>query len=173
MIIACLIGGYIFLHIVGASNVTIDETKDYPISYVVDGDTFKAMVDGKEITVRMLGIDTPETVDPRKPVQCYGPEASTETKGLLTGHSVRLSLNPDREVKDMYGRYLAYVYRDDGMFVNEYLLENGFAREYTYTKSKPYSFQAEFREKEAGAQKEKKGLWGKCGEGDPKNVYSL
>ncbi|MEK7646616.1 MAG: thermonuclease family protein [Patescibacteria group bacterium] len=140
--------------------VSIDPRVLYPVEAILDGDTFTLVVKRKHITVRMLGIDTPETVDPRKPAQCYGAEASAETKSMLKDHSVRLVLNPDREVLDKYGRYLAYVYRDDGMFINEHLLEKGFAREYTY--GKPYSLQKEFRKTEREAKQNKKGLWGEC-----------
>ncbi|MCX6715859.1 MAG: thermonuclease family protein, partial [Candidatus Taylorbacteria bacterium] len=105
-------------------------------------------------------INTPETVDPRRPVECYGLEASNEAKGLLKGRMVRLVANPDRELKDKYGRYLLYVYRDDGLFVNKDLLRGGFAREYTY--GKPYSKQAEFRKVEEKAKESSMGLWSKC-----------
>ena len=138
----------------------LDQTRYYPVTYVVDGDTFKVQTNSKIITVRMLGINTPETVDPRKPQECYGPEASHETKELLTDKRVKLSLNPKREATDKYGRYLAYVYREDGLFINEFLLKKGFAREYTV--GKPYSFQKEFKTIEALSQKEKRGLWGVC-----------
>ena len=140
--------------------VVIDPKSLYQVTKVVDGDTFKAEVGTHEITVRVLGINTPETVDPRKPVECFGPEASAEAKSLLTGRSVRLQLNPDREEKDKYGRYLAYAYRDDGLFINMFMLENGFAREYTY--GRPYMLQAEFRSAEKTAQDQKKGLWTSC-----------
>lgn len=108
----------------------------------------------------MLGINTPETVDPRKKVQCYGPEASADTKSLLKHQKVRLTFSPDREMRDKYGRYLAYVYREDGMFVNEFLLENGFAKEYTV--GKPYDLQSEFRAIEAKARQDRVGLWTVC-----------
>jgi micrococcal nuclease len=140
--------------------VSIDETRYYPVSYVVDGDTFKADIDGREITVRLLGINTPETVDPRKPVQCFGPEASAEMKSLLGGRAVELKFNPNREHRDKYGRYLLYAYRDDGLFLNEDLIKNGFAKEYTV--GTPYSFQAEFRKAEAEAKAAGKGLWKAC-----------
>lgn len=146
-----------------ASAVTINENKIYPVAYVLDGDTFKVKIKKKEVTVRMLGIDTPETVDPRKPPQCYGKEASDETKKLLSRKTVRLKLNPNREEKDRYGRYLAYVYLVDNnseIFINEFLLQNGYAKEYTYGKA--YMFQKEFRTIEKLAQEGKKGLWGEC-----------
>jgi micrococcal nuclease len=143
-----------------SGEVSIDETKHYPVSYVVDGDTFKADIDGREITVRLLGINAPETVDPRKPVECFGPEASAEAKSLLNGRTVELRFNPNRERTDRYGRYLLYAYRDDGLFLNEDLIKNGFAKEYTV--GTPYSFQAEFRKAEAEAKAAGKGLWKAC-----------
>ena len=93
-------------------------------------------------------------------MQCYGPEASDEAKSLLSGHSVRLEFNPNREHRDKYGRYLLYAYRDDGLFLNEFMVKEGFAREYTF--GSPYSLQASFRKAEKDAQAAKKGLWGKC-----------
>ncbi len=140
--------------------ISIDPERYYEVVSVMDGDTFRARVGWHTLTVRMLGIDTPETVDPRKPVQCYGKEASDEVKRLLTDHSVRLRLNPEREELDKYGRHLAYVYLEDGTFLNEHLLESGFAREYTY--GKPYIFQKEFRDLEDEARKDGRGLWGEC-----------
>src|SRR5579872_4186314 len=78
------------------SGISIDEHAYYPVTYVVDGDTFKASIGGKVITVRVLGINTPETVDPRKPPECYGPEASAEGKSLLDGRKIRLAESPHR-----------------------------------------------------------------------------
>ena len=92
---------------------------------VVDGDTIKVNISDKEETVRLLLIDTPETVHPSKPVQPYGPEASSFTKELLTGKNVQLEM--DVGERDKYGRLLAYLYVDDQM-VNEILLEKGLAR---------------------------------------------
>lgn len=162
--IACILGllGY---GIVRAMTISINEDSKYQIERVIDGDTFTMKIGWHEITVRMLGIDTPETVDPRKPAQCFGQEASDQTKSLLNGKAVQLKFNPNREKKDKYGRYLGYVYADD-LFVNEFLLENGYAREYTY--GKPYIFQKNFREIEKTAKENKKGLWGRCAELDYK-----
>ena len=142
--------------------VSIEENVYYPVVYVVDGDTFKTRVAGKTITVRLLGVNTPETVDPRRNVECYGPEASQAVKGLISGQKVLMKLNPQRERRDKYGRYLAYVYLENGLFLNEYVLQEGLAREYTY--GRPYTFQAEFRAIEAEAQAGQKGLWGSCKE---------
>ncbi|MDE2037945.1 MAG: thermonuclease family protein [Patescibacteria group bacterium] len=140
--------------------VPIDPDADYRVSRVVDGDTFKAEVEGREITVRLLGVNTPETVDPRKAVECYGPEASAETKALLSGRSVRLAFSPEKEHRDRYGRYLLYAYRDDGLLINRSLIEEGYAREYTVGKA--YSLHAAFRDAEAAAKAAGKGLWGAC-----------
>jgi len=142
------------------SEVQIDNSRLYAVTYVDDGDTFRINVDDREVRVRMLGVNTPETVDPRKKVQCFGPEASTQTKSLLKKRKVRLEFSPGRELKDGYGRYLAYVYREDDLFLNEFLIKNGFAREYTV--GSPYTLQARFKAVQIGAQQEKAGLWGAC-----------
>jgi micrococcal nuclease len=137
----------------------IEAKKQYQIVKVIDGDTFEISINGEVGTVRMLGIDTPETVDPRKTVQCFGVEASNMTKSLLVGHSVSLGIDKSQSYIDKYGRILAYVYRDDGLFINKYLIENGYAHEYTYG-TIPYSRQKEFKELEKTASKSKVGLWG-------------
>ena len=153
-----------------ASTVSIDPTKPYPVSQVVDGDTIKATIDGHSITIRLLGINAPETVKPNWPIECYGPEASAEMKSLLTGKSVLLSLNPDYERIDKYGRLLAYVRLEDAsianseMFVNEMLIKEGYAREYTFNEKNPYQYQKQFKDDEATAKAAGKGLWGKCKE---------
>ena len=153
-----------------ASTVPIDPNKQYPVSQVVDGDTVKAIIDGHNITIRLLGINAPETVKPNWPVECYGPEASAEMKSLLTGKNVLLALNPDYERIDKYGRLLAYVRLEDAsianseMFVNEYLVKEGYAREYTFNEKNPYQYQKQFQADEAAAKAAGKGLWGKCEE---------
>lgn len=148
------------LFVSGPKLVALDEHAEYKVTRVIDGDTFKAMIGAQEITVRVLGVNTPETVDPRKPPECYGKEASDEVKSLLEGRTVRLVQNPHREATDKYGRYLLYVYRDDGLFLNEYLLQKGYAREYTV--GRPYDMQVEFRQIEATAKAAGRGLWRAC-----------
>jgi micrococcal nuclease len=99
---------------------------------VIDGDTVDVRLNGHRERVRLLGIDTPETVDPSKPVQCYGHEASARTAALLPV-GTRVRLERDVEARDAYGRMLAYVYRAaDGLFVNRDLVEEGYARLLTY-----------------------------------------
>ena len=97
------------------------------VKKVVDGDTITVRLSGRTETVRLIGVDTPETVHPTKPVECFGPEASAFTKSLLAP-GTEVSVVRDAEARDRYGRLLAYVTRlDDGLFVNRAILENGMA----------------------------------------------
>lgn len=129
----------------------------YSVLEVVDGDTFKVSINGVEETVRMIGMDTPETVDPRKPVQCFGVESSNEAKALLTGKKVRLEDDPTQGERDKYGRLLRYAYLPDGTFFNKFMILEGYAHEYTY--DIPYRYQVEFKAAQAEAQAAKRGLW--------------
>ncbi len=129
----------------------------YTIVSVTDGDTFKVSIDGKTETVRAIGIDTPETVDPRKPVQCFGIEASKRAKALLTGKRVQLQADPTQDNRDKYSRLLRYAWLEDGTFFNQKMIADGFAVEYTY--NIPYKYQAEFKQAEKDARTAKLGLW--------------
>lgn len=133
----------------GQSNV-------YLVSRVVDGDTIVVDMGGYDETVRLIGVNTPETVDPRKPVQCFGREASDFVKGMLTGKSVRLEPDPTQADRDKYGRLLRYVYLGD-VLVDEEIISSGYGFEYTY--DIPYEFQNEFKASEAYAQAGGIGLW--------------
>ncbi len=137
----------------------------YRVIKVLDGDTLVANVSGHEVTVRLIGIDTPEIVDPRKPVQCYGPEASAKAKELLSDKDIYLEKDPmkdkGKEQYDIYGRVLAYAHFPDGNLYNQYMIEQGYAREYTFNKEK-YKYQKEFKAAQVEARKDKLGLWGKC-----------
>ncbi len=143
-------------------NYKIDQNNLYKVINVIDGDTVEIQLNGNQkVFVRMLGIDTPETVDPRKTVQCFGKEASNKTKELLFNKNIILELDKTQYKFDKYGRVLAYIKREDGLFINQYLIENGFAYEYTY--NIPYKYQKEFKALQKQAKKEKRGLWGdKC-----------
>ncbi len=136
---------------------TSTEYTYYSVTEVVDGDTIKIIVDGKSVTLRLIGLDTPETVDPRKPVQCFGKEASAKAKDTLTGKKVRIEKDPTQGEFDKYDRTLAYVYREDGLFYNKYMIEQGYAHEYTY--NTPYKYQSEFKAAQKTAETNKKGLW--------------
>lgn len=97
------------------------------MDYVVDGDTIDVTLDGHEQRVRLLGIDTPESVDPERPKMCFGTEATERLRGLLP-EGAPIHLVRDRRLRDDFGRLLAYVYRDvDGLFVNLDLVTGGFA----------------------------------------------
>jgi endonuclease YncB( thermonuclease family) len=124
---------------------------------VVDGDTVKVSIDGKVETLRLIGIDTPETKDPRKPVQCFGNEASAKAAELLSGRRVRLEADPTQGDRDKYDRLLRYLWREDGLFFNEWMIKNGYAHEYTY--DLPYAYQAQFKSAQQYATQNMLGLW--------------
>ena len=130
------------------------------IERVVDGDTVIAKIDGKSERVRLIGIDTPESVKPNTPVQCFGKEASDFTTRLLpAGTPVRLVR--DVEARDDFGRLLAYVYRaSDGLFVNEELTRQGYARVLTITPNVAHS--ADFVASARDARNASLGLWSHC-----------
>ncbi len=129
---------------------------------VVDGDTIRVLIDGKEYAVRFIGIDTPETVHPTKGKECFGSEASNKTKELLTNK--RVILEKDVSESDTYGRLLRYVYlpMDDGkrIFVNDYLVREGYAQVLTYPPD--VAFNEQFLEAQRTAKNMKKGLWSVC-----------
>ena len=124
----------------------------YKVERVVDGDT---LVLDNQARVRLIGVDTPETVAPGKPVQAFGPEATAFTKQFLAGGWVRLQF--DKERKDRYDRYLAYVYVEDQM-LNEALLRAGLAKAATDFRFSD-AFKRRFREAEAEARQARLGLW--------------
>lgn len=129
----------------------------YSVTKVVDGDTIAVDINGKSVTIRLIGLDTPETVDPRKPVQCFGTQASQKAKELLTGKRVRLETDPSQGERDKYGRLLAYVFLEDGTLFNQLMISEGYGHEYTY--NLPYKYQKEFKQAENTAREGKKGLW--------------
>lgn len=129
------------------------------VSRVVDGDTLKVKTDGKEDTVRLIGINTPESVDPRTVVECFSKEASAQMVELVEGKEVLVVSDPTQGKRDKYNRVLAYVYLKDGTMVNQKMIEDGFAFEYTY--NIPYEFQIEFKESERVARENGLGLWDK------------
>lgn len=136
----------------------LNDTKLYQVISVSDGDTIKIDNNGKEVTIRMIGVDTPETVDPRKPVQCFGKEASNFTKSLLTNAKVYLVSDPTQQNIDRYGRWLRYVVLEDMTFFNYELINQGYAHEYTYG-GIAYIYQMEFKAAEKNARENKRGLW--------------
>jgi len=119
---------------------------------VIDGDT---IVLNNTEKVRLIGVDTPETKHPQKPVEYFGKEASAFTKKILEGKTVRVEY--DQEAKDKYGRTLAYVYLEDGTFLNAEIIKQGYGHAYTKF---PFKYLEEFRQYEREARENKRGLWG-------------
>ncbi|NQT07098.1 MAG: thermonuclease family protein [Candidatus Omnitrophica bacterium] len=124
----------------------------YLVKRVIDGDTI-LLANGER--VRYIGINTPETKHPYKPVERFGEEASQYNKKLVSGKWVKLEFDAQR--KDRYGRLLAYVYTD-GLFINAKLVEDGYAQVYTVPPNVKY--QEEFLRLQLKARKERRGLWG-------------
>jgi micrococcal nuclease len=122
------------------------------VKRVIDGDTVELTTGEK---VRLIGVDTPETKDPRKPVQYFGKEATAFTQRLVEGRRVRLACDHQRQ--DKYGRILAYIYVEDGTFVNAEIIKQGYG--FAYTRF-PFKFLEEFRQFEGEAREAGRGLWG-------------
>ncbi len=126
---------------------------------IVDGDTIAVESAGRRDVVRYIGIDTPESVKPHAPVECFGKAAGEANARLVEGRSVRLVL--DAEPRDRFGRLLAYVYRaQDGLFVNERLLRRGFAR--TLRIRPNVHFANRFSVLQNVAKSAGRGLWAAC-----------
>ncbi|MFA5360120.1 MAG: thermonuclease family protein [Patescibacteria group bacterium] len=140
-----------------AEEIKSEETKYYKVIKVVDGDTVAVDIDGVSETLRLIGINTPETVDPRKTVECFGVEASNKAKELLTGKLVTLEKDNSQDERDKYSRLLRYVKTKEGLFYNLEIIKLGYAYEYTY--NTPYKYQSEFKEAENYARTNKLGLW--------------
>lgn len=134
-----------------------------PVVRVIDGDTVHVLIDGERRSYRVVGLNTPETVHPTQPVECYGPEASAEAKRLLSGGSVDIVPDPsqgDEEGKDKYGRWLAYIVLPDGTDYGEHMIRQGFGTEYRYNSD--YARMETYRAAEDAAALDERGLWGAC-----------
>ena len=125
------------------------------VARVIDGDTFEIINKGKSERVRLIGVDTPETVKPNSKVQPFGPEASSFTKKMIEGKMVRLEF--DVQERDKYGRLLAYVYLEDGTLLNSRLLEEGLATIMTVPPN--VRMANTFLGIQKKTQKQKKGIW--------------
>jgi micrococcal nuclease len=127
------------------------------VTRVIDGDTVEVSIAGRDDEVRYIGIDTPETVKPGTPIQCFGPQASALNHRLVEGRGVRLIF--DRERRDVYGRLLAYVYRGR-LFVNARLVRSGYARTLTIPPNIAHAGLFHRLAREAGLAG--RGMWGAC-----------
>ena len=123
----------------------------YKVKRVIDGDTL-LLINGER--VRLIGVDTPETKHPQKPVQYFGREAYLFTKEMVDGKEARFEF--DRQKRDRYGRLLAYVYLLDGTFLNAEIIKQGYG--FAYTRF-PFKYMGEFRRYEREARENRRGLW--------------
>ncbi|MFV0458133.1 MAG: thermonuclease family protein [Actinomycetales bacterium] len=151
----CVLGPDQPVEPVGAGPVTMPDglPGPFPVTKVIDGDTIWVSDDGQRVKVRLLGIDSPETHDGP---ECFGEEATGHALQALGGRQVYLETDPSQGTQDRYGRTLAYVWVDGGLF-NLEQLDSGFAREYTF--DQPYRYQAAFRAGEQAARADGRGLW--------------
>ena len=123
----------------------------YKVKRVIDGDTL-LLVNGER--VRLIGVDTPETKHPQKPVQYFGKEAYLFTRQMIDGKEARFEF--EKQKRDRYGRLLAYVYLSDGTFLNAEIIKQGYG--FAYTRF-PFKYKEEFRRYEREARENRKGLW--------------
>jgi len=126
---------------------------------VVDGDTVVLSINGSTETVRLIGVNTPETVHPTKPVECFGPQASAFMHSVLKPKT-KVQLRRDVEARDRYQRLLVYLYMTDGTFINQELLRLGFAR--TMSIQPNTAFASKFAAVQTQANKNRIGLWLNC-----------
>ena len=134
-----------------------DKSDLFLVTKIIDRDTLMVKINDKEEAVRLIGVDTPETVDPRKTVQCFGKEASLKAKELMENKMIKLEADSTQNDRDKYNRLLRYVYLKDGTLINKKLIEEGFGFEYTY--QIPYKFQTEFKAAQKMAEEDKMGMW--------------
>ena len=131
----------------------------YKVVDFSDGDTISVDMNGKTEHVRMIGVDTPETHDPRKAVQCFGQAASDFTRQLIGTNPVRLEADPLSTNRDRYDRLLRYVYLPDGRLVEREIIQQGYGFAYV---SFPFTKTDEFKKLEDEARQQNRGLWGSC-----------
>ena len=130
------------------------------VERVIDGDTVDILIDDQSERVRLIGIDTPESVSRNTPDQCFGAEASAALVGLLPP-GTPVQLVRDNEARDRYGRLLLYLYRSsDDLFINNWLVENGFADAVSYRPNTAH--EADFTRARDRARSRGLGLWGTC-----------
>lgn len=131
----------------------------YHVSQFIDGDTIAVNMSSVSQHIRFIGVDTPETHDPRKPVQCFGHLAAAYTKKLIGNQAIHLVADPLDTNRDRYGRLLRYVYLTSGELINEELIKQGYGFAYT---SFPFTKKTQFKNDQTTAKAQKRGLWGSC-----------
>lgn len=133
----------------------------FQVVKVVDGDTIDVLMNNKIERIRFIGMDAPETVDPAKPVECFGLEATNKAKELLENKKVKLENDPTQGERDKYNRLLRYVFLEDGTNISKKMIEDGFAREYTHLDNS-YQYQIDFKSAANKAKSNHLGLWSAC-----------
>lgn len=152
--------GDVGILIFNSSKLSSNETQNktyYVVTRVVDWDTIEISSGGKTEKIRLIWIDTPETVDTSKPIQCFGEEASKKATELLLNKKISIVNDDTQNDKDIYDRLLRYVYTEDWTFINEQLVKNWYAMEYTYKTA--YKYQTKFKTAEQNARENKLWLW--------------
>jgi micrococcal nuclease len=124
---------------------------------VADGDTIEVSLNGQTERVRLIGVDTPETSHPSRPVECFGREASAFTREVLRGQTVLLEDDPTQDNRDRFNRLLRFVWLPDGRLVNYEIIAQGYGFEYTFRT--PHRYQAQFKAAERAARQAQIGLW--------------
>jgi micrococcal nuclease len=158
-ILLALIGGGLELFDSGGSDESSRLSVAGRVVRVVDGDTVRVRLRDRTETVRYIGVDTPETVKPGEPVQCYGKPASAFNRRLVAGRRVELRFG--RERRDRYGRLLAYVYvQGRERSVSALLVARGYGRELTIPPNTAHA--RSFARLERRARERRLGLWGSC-----------
>ena len=141
------------------SSAVVRDASYYNVSKVYDGDTIEVDMLGNHEKIRMIGFNTPETHDPRKPVECFGQAASDFTHSQLDGKKVRLEADPINQNRDRYDRLLRYIYLEDGTLYNAKLVEEGYGFALTHF---PFTKADQFVQLEKRAREQSKGLWTSC-----------
>ena len=160
-ILALFIGGLIQTDSLKSDATSIGAVSPgfYKVIDFSDGDTIRVDMSGKTETIRFIGVDTPETHDPRKAVQCFGLKAAEYTKNRIGKNAVRLESDPLNTNRDRYNRLLRYVYLPDGSLINADIIKDGYGFAYT---SFPFSKMDEFEKLQSNAKDQNLGLWGTC-----------
>ena len=148
----------ILLFCAGCSSAHISK-QSYPVLKVIDARTIEVEINGYTERTRLIGINTPKSVDARKPAECFDKEATAKARELLDGKRVKLEADiiTRQGDRDSDRRLLRYVYLPDGRLFNKLMIEEGYAYEYTH--GKPYKYQKEFKQAQRDANRNKRGLW--------------
>ena len=140
-----------------APESAIERSGPHEVVHVIDGDTIRVRVNEEVEPVRLIGIDTPEVDSPYTELECYGEEASIRAQKLLEGEFVYLESDETQDNRDQHDRLLRYVILEDETNVNQLLVEEGYAHEYTFREA--YRYQGEFIQAQQDARDNQRGLW--------------